>query len=157
MLDPKNPWPNYNNRKPSGIIVDLANFIEYSKKEQMFLQLDLSFPVRAVITNILSFGHYVDYSESFWFELERRFPDVDRINRDILEINLEGFVLSLDEYIRTKVPATIDTGNYIIQEWLDSTTIILKHDESAGLFYDTGSPNQRYTQNLNHSRYPRIF
>lgn len=149
-------WPLPVMDTPRFIIVDLANFMYMAQYEPMLHQLGNYFPMRAVITTILSFNQFVSYEEAFWRELEAKFPDIDRIDRDILEIYLEGFVLKLDEFIRQKVPYRTDTADYIIQGWLDSTTIVLKYDESVWMLRDSGTVNRRHFEEVGNTRPVRI-
>lgn len=142
---------------PKYIIVDLRNFIEFQTLRPLMMGIDQIFPVRSIISTILAFNQYIGYSDAFWFELERRNKDLDKVNTNVLEIYLEGFVHELDEFIRSKVPKTTDTGQYVIDRWLDSTTIVLKHDELSGMFCDTGPFNHGTSETIDHRGDPRVL
>lgn len=123
------------------LLVDLNTFLREYSDNQVVINLSPKFPFKALITTLLTFNQYLDDRETIWFEIENRFKDeIDNFNFDILEICLDALVLELDEFIRDKAPQSIDTGEFIIDKWVDHTTILLKHDETAGMYRDNWPP-----------------
>lgn len=119
-------------REPDRVLVDLRPVIIKLSTYQNFNYLYQKFPLADIIASVLTMQMLRDDGEYIWFEIENRFEDdLDNMNLDALQIFIEAVGSEVDEHIRNLLPRNVTQENYIFEQWLDKTTLILKRDETA--------------------------
>lgn len=131
-------YPMY--QSPLGIVVDIREV--YHDFGQYYAMADVyqKFPLKDMIQVILSVNQFISYNDTIWFELESRLAgDMDTVDTNVLELFFETLAFQLDEHVRRFVPYGVDTSEYIFDKWVDSTTILLKRDETTSIYRDRGA------------------
>lgn len=130
-------------REPDRVLVDLRSVIIKLSTYQNFNYLYQKFPLADIIASVLTMQMLRDDGEYIWFEIENRFEDdLDNMNLDALQIFIEAVGSEVDEHIRTLLPKNVTQENYIFEQWLDKTTLILKRDETA--YYNHSVPTAKF-------------
>jgi hypothetical protein len=130
-------------KEPDRILVDLRPVIIKLSTYQNFQYLYQKFPLADIIASILTMQMLRDDGEYIWFEIENRFEDdLDNMNLDALQIFIEAVGSEVDEHIRNLLPRNVTQENYIFEQWLDKTTLILKRDETA--YYNHSVPTAKF-------------
>lgn len=117
---------------PTYIVVDLRDVMnDYARQVHMY-ELYRKFPLMDLVQAILSSAPYNDQGEYVWEELYRRFDnDFELFEINIMQFYLETLTEYLDLTIRRRVPDDVDSYSYVFHRWVDTTTVILQHDNNA--------------------------
>lgn len=119
---------------PRFFIVDIRDVLNgFATRRQMF-PVYKRFPLQDMITCVLSVNAFSDSDEVFWNELECRYSHDDSaevLNYDTIAMFYELLCSYVDEYIRLKVPPSIDTCEYVFDRWLGYSSIIMQRDDNA--------------------------
>lgn len=125
---------------PDLFIVDISFVLrEYSQLKD-FAKLYRLFPLQDIVQCVLSVNAYEDHGEFFWNELENRImaeltagyesPDLE-FDYDKLASFHELLCCFLEEFIRSKLPQSVDTAEYVFARWLGNTSIMFQKDRNA--------------------------
>ena len=130
-------------REPDRVLVDLRPVIIKLSTYQNFGYLYQKFPLADIIASVLTMQMLRDDGEYIWFEIENHFEDdLDNMNLDALQIFIEAVGSEVDEHIRNLLPKNVTQENYIFEQWLDKTTLILKRDETS--YYHHSVPTAKF-------------
>lgn len=125
---------------PQYIAVDvraaICDFQNYAQMQYLYQR----FPLKDIMSTILGVNQFVSYNEHLWFEVEKRFQGcLDQVDPAVLDLFFETLALHLDECIRARLPHYVDQSEYILDRWVDPTTIMLKRDETVQFYRDRGA------------------
>lgn len=122
------------NPVPSVLVVDIRDILKtYSSYGGMY-GVYRYFPLQDIVQCVLSVDAYEDHGEFFWLELDRRFElhnCTDSLDYDKVSIFYDNLCNYLDEYIRQRVPSSIDTCEYVFRHWVGNTAIALQRDRNV--------------------------
>jgi len=109
------------------VIIDLSEPIRILSKARQQYFLFERFPLKEIISLILSLHHCQDYDEALAYETDDRFKDVtDQFDYNNLDFFFSTVVELIDEHIRLHFPKEVDPTYYVLDRWLGQTTIVLK-------------------------------
>lgn len=109
------------------LIVDIRESLEEVQELYQLKIIFDKFPLKDIITIILSIEQERDYSDMLFFEMERRLGDlIDVIDLDMIQIFIENLINIIDSCIYTKLPINIDPSDYILENWINNNVIMLK-------------------------------
>lgn len=109
------------------LIVDIKDsLVEIQKLHQLNILYD-RFPLKDIISVILSVEQERDYGDILFFEMEKRLGDViDVLDLDSIQIFIECLIDCVDECILSSLPINVNQSDYILENWLTDNTIVLK-------------------------------
>lgn len=108
------------------VIIDLTEVIKEYIAYNQFYRLYAKFPLQCIITEILSVRPYDNFTDSIWIECEKRLgSSYDDFDTNHLDIFYDTLASSLDERIRIMFPTCDDYAEYVLDKWINSTTIVL--------------------------------
>lgn len=109
------------------LIVDIDDgLVELQELEQFKIIFD-KFPLKDIITIILSVEQEKDYSDILFFEMEKRLGElIDVIDLDMFQIFIEYLAKTVDESIDSKSPTNLNPSDYIFENWVSNNIVILK-------------------------------
>ncbi len=109
------------------LIVDIRESLEEVQELYQLKIIFDKFPLKDIITIILSIEQERDYSDMLFFEMERRLGDlIDVIDLDMIQIFIENLINIIDSCIYSKLPINIDPSDYILENWINNNVIMLK-------------------------------
>lgn len=109
------------------LIVDIKESLEEIEGLHQLKILFDRFPLKDIITILLSIEQEKDYNDILFFEMERRLGDlIDIIDLDMIQIFIENLINIVDNCIYSKLPLCIDPSNYILDNWINNNVIKLK-------------------------------
>ncbi len=118
----KNISTNY-----SYLVVEIRDVMRYYDSLEQYYTLYRKFPLKDIVSILLSVKQEQDYSDYIFSELEGRLGDlINSIDLNYLELFFELLIKDIDEAIRDKCPNIIDASKFILEEWINDYTIILK-------------------------------
>jgi hypothetical protein len=131
-------YPTY--QSPLGIAVDIREVVRDFQDVTNMAGIYKRFPLKDMIQVILSVNQYISYNDTIWFEVESRMAgDMEHIDFNVLELFFETLAFGVDEHIRRFLPDYIDQSEYIFDKWVDSTTILLRRDDTTSFYRDRGT------------------
>jgi len=114
-------------RDHSYLIIELRDVIEYYDNLEQYFTLYRKFPLKDIISILLSVKQEQDYSDYIFSELEDRLGDlINSIDLNYLELFFELLIKDVDDEIKSKCPNIINTSEFILEEWINNYTVILK-------------------------------
>lgn len=120
---------------PDFILVDVREVIIKYNDNPNVRALQPFIPLHTLISCALAFNQYTPDTDSFWHYFENRCANIlDMIDFNVMEIFMDTLTMDLDECIRRKVPIKVDSGDYVLKEWVDGSIIILSYDDSANFY-----------------------
>jgi len=109
------------------LIVDIRESLEEVQELYQLKIIFDKFPLKDIITIILSIEQERDYSDMLFFEMERRLGDlINVIDLDMIQIFIENLINIIDSCIYSKLPINIDPSDYILENWINNNVIMLK-------------------------------
>lgn len=138
---------------PKYFIVDIFDVMSSFHSNPYLGVLYDYFPLRDMITCILSVSAFDDTNEIFWVELETRLPEDPKfqLDYDVIALFYEYLYTYLDEFIQFKVGQAAYTSEYVFSKWLSETSLIMQRDDNARACNRSLSPTYdgpRYHQTL---------
>lgn len=120
-------YPSISRGNYNYIIVELRDVIERYLKLEQYYTLYRRFPLKEMISVLLSVEQEKDYSDYIFSELENRLGDlIDSVDLNYLELFFEFLIKDIDDEIKTKCPSILDTSNFILDNWISEYAVILK-------------------------------
>lgn len=120
-------YPSISRGNYNYIIVELRDVIERYLKLEQYYTLYRRFPLKEMISVLLSVEQEKDYSDYIFSELENRLGDlIDSVDLNYLELFFEFLIKDIDDEIKTKCPSMLDTSNFILDNWISEYAVILK-------------------------------
>lgn len=120
-------YPSISRGNYNYIIVELRDVIERYLKLEQYYTLYRKFPLKEMISVLLSVEQEKDYSDYIFSELENRLGDlIDSVDLNYLELFFEFLIKDIDDEIKTKCPSMLDTSNFILDNWISEYAVILK-------------------------------
>lgn len=120
-------YPSISRGNYNYIIVELRDVIERYLKLEQYYTLYRIFPLKEMISILLSVEQEKDYSDYIFSELENRLGDlIVSVDLNYLELFFEFLIKDIDDEIKTKCPSMLDTSNFILDNWISEYAVILK-------------------------------
>lgn len=120
-------YPKNNKYSYNYIVVEIRDIIEYYLKLDQYNSIYKKFPLRDMITTLLSVKQDLDFSDKIFSELENRLEDlINYVDLYHLELFFEFLIRDIDDEIKNKCPDVIDISEFIIDSWLSDYTVVLK-------------------------------
>lgn len=115
------------NKDVKYLIVDIYESLEEMESINQLRIIFNKFPLRDIVSLLLSIEQERDYSEILFFEMEKRLGElIDVVDLDMLQIFIENLINRIDECIYTKLPYNIDPSCYVLETWINNNVIIMK-------------------------------
>lgn len=111
------------------VVVDIRPVLDEYARYPSVYSLYEKYPLKDMVTSILSSPMH-GMQDGLWDELDVRFNGKgDDLIYDNVDIFFESLTYAVDEFIAQRAPDYYESGNYLLERWVDGTSVALKeHD-----------------------------
>ena len=107
------------------IVVDIRPVLDEYAKYPSLYSLYEKYPLKDMVTSILSASMH-SMQNGLWDELDVRFKEEsDPLIYEHVDIFFESLTWAIDDYIGKRVPDYYESGNYLLDRWVDGTSVAL--------------------------------
>ncbi len=109
------------------LIIDINESLEEIENINQLKIIFNKFPLRDIVSLLLSIEQEKDYNEILFFEMEKRLGElIDIVDLDVIQIFIESLINEIDKCICLKLPNNIDPSKYIFKTWINNNIIMMK-------------------------------
>lgn len=115
------------------VVVDIREILQLISSHRGVYDLYKIIPLKELIENILTVPALdFDFSTYIWDYLSHKL-DIDNssinYDYDIIDFFIENLVQLIDEKLSMTFPREIDYAKYVMDRWLDNTSIVMRKYE----------------------------
>ena len=109
---------------------ELLSFSRYRGAYKLYSIIPLKDLVETILTIPITDGDFYEVTQVLIYDKLDR--DSENFDFDVLELFIETLTQILDEKMKNTFPRGINYEDYVVDSWLDNTSVVMRKNEYTG-------------------------